>query len=161
MRENEGVFVRIKQVRRHFNRKSMKRCLNRDGHRRLVLSYSPLKAAHFPSFPPAAIPQPPIATKATAKVAPVKVAKAPARKVARKTPAKKAAVKAPAKEAAKAISAAPKKRREARKAPAKPGPAIAKTATAKVAPVKIAKTPTKKNATAKEAAVMAPVKEVA
>jgi hypothetical protein len=41
MRENEGVFVRIKQVRRHFNRKSMKRCLNRDGHRRLVLSYPP------------------------------------------------------------------------------------------------------------------------
>jgi hypothetical protein len=46
-------------------------------------------------------------------------------------------------------------------APAKPGPAIAKTATAKVAPVKTAKTPTKKIATAKEAAVMAPVEEVA
>jgi hypothetical protein len=49
------------------------------------------------------------ATKAAAKIAtPVKVSKAPARKVAKKAPAKKAAVKAPAKKAVRVVQAAKK-----------------------------------------------------
>jgi DNA-directed RNA polymerase subunit L len=49
------------------------------------------------------------ATKAAAKIAtPVKVSKAPARKVAKKAPAKKAAVKAPAKQAVRVVQAAKK-----------------------------------------------------
>jgi hypothetical protein len=105
-----------------------------------------------------------VAKKVTAKKAtPMKAGKAPALKVAKKAPARKVAVKSPAKEGAKAISAALKKRRDAKKA-AKPGPTIAKTATAKVAPVKIVKAHVKnvtKNATAKETTLLAPAKEVA
>ena len=57
------------------------------------------------------IPLPTIAKKATKKAAPMKAAKAPALKLAKKARARKVVVKAPAKEAAKAISAPLKKRR--------------------------------------------------
>jgi hypothetical protein len=54
MRENEGVFARIKQlmsmVGASINRKSMKRCLKRDDVAVWCSLIPPQKAAHFPSF---------------------------------------------------------------------------------------------------------------
>jgi hypothetical protein len=118
-----------------------------------------------PAKKAAAKPEPAIARKDTTRdSAPVKVAKAPARKVAKKAPAKKMAVKATVKESRKKVSTAPKAG-SVKKVAAKPEPIIArKGGTSKKVPVKAVKAPvhkfTKKDAK-KSVSAIPPASETA